>query len=109
MKNTKSSQAIDSKNLAVELSNFNFELQDYEEGQKIYVVSYNWTRIEDWKTGTSFKYFGLLGDENKLKFKEFKARNEMKVNWSLAIFWRKGLLKTAQAAGLITEELDLED
>lgn len=47
MKNTKSSQAIDSKNLAVELSNFNFELQDYEEGQKIYVVSYNWTRIED--------------------------------------------------------------
>lgn len=43
---TQIATASNSKELAVELSNFNFELTSYED-EKLLVLSYNWTNKED--------------------------------------------------------------
>lgn len=105
MKNTKNSQAIDSKQMAVELSNFNFELDSMQE-KNFFILSYDWTNPEKKTSGSKEKIFWLIKEKDeRFDFLLFKATREMKKNWSISIFWSKGLLKTLQEEHYITEEL----
>lgn len=90
--------------LSVELSNFNFELKDYKE-QKMLVMTFNWRNLKDSRTWKSFKYYGLIWDEDRLNLKIFKCENELEDKGSLAVFGQNWLIKSAIADGLITEEL----
>ena len=104
MQMTKKTTSVSTPELAVELSNFNFELKDYKE-QKMLVMTFNWRNLEDNRTWKSFKYYGLLGDEERLNLKIFKCENELEDKWSLAVFGQNWLIKSAIAEWLITEEL----
>ena len=101
----KTTTTVTATDLAVELSNFNFDLMDYE-SEKMLVMSFNWTNKKDWRTWKSYKYYGLIWDEKKLKFEIFKCKNEIEDKWSLAVFWRSGLIKKSIENWIITEELD---
>lgn len=105
MKNTKNVVAINSKKLACELSNFNYELDSMND-KNFFILTYDWTNLEKKESGSKEKIFGLIKDKDeRFEFLWFKAQREMKKNWSLAIFWSKGLLKTLQEEHYITEEL----
>lgn len=104
-KKTTTTTTTTSATMAVELSNFNFELKDYEK-EKMLVMSFNWRNLENWKTGKSFKYYGLIWDEKKLNFEIFKCKNEIDEKWSLAVFGRSGLIKKSIENWIITEELN---
>ena len=66
MKNTKNSQAIDSKQMAVELSNFSFELDSMEE-KNFFILSYDWTNPEKSTSGSKEKIFGLIKEKEDRK------------------------------------------
>lgn len=100
----KTTTTVAATDLAVELSNFNFDLQDYEE-QKMMVMTFNRLNKTDWRTWKSFKYYWVIGDEKKLNFEIFKCKNELQDKWSLAVFGRAWLIQKAIADWLITEEL----
>lgn len=106
MKNTKNTVvASNSKELAVELSNFSFELDSMEE-KNFFILSYDWTNVESQTNGSKEKIFWLIKEKDeRFDFLLFKATREIKKNWSLAIFGSKGLLKTLQEEHYITEEL----
>lgn len=98
-------KANNSKELACELSNFNYELDSMNE-KSFFILTYDWTNLEKKTSGSKEKIFGLIKDKDeRFDFLWFKATREMKKNWSLAIFWSKGLLKTLQEEHYITEEL----
>lgn len=98
-------KASNSKELACQLSNFNYELDSMNE-KSFFILTYDWTNLEKKTSGSKEKIFGLIKDKDeRFDFLWFKARREMKKNWSLAIFWSKGLLKTLQEEHYITEEL----
>lgn len=98
-------KAINSKELACELSNFNYELDSMNE-KSFFILTYDWTNLEKKTSGSKEKIFGLIKDKDeRFDFLWFKAVREMKKNWNLAIFWSKGLLKTLQEEHYITEEL----
>ena len=101
---TKKNNTVSTPELAVELSNFNFDLQDYEE-QKMMVMTFNRLNKTDWRTWKSFKYYWVIWDEKKLNFEIFKCKNELQDKWSLAVFGRAWLIQKAIADWLITEEL----
>lgn len=104
-KNTKVVKANNSKELAVELANFNLEIANYS-NEKILVLSYDWINKETWNSWTKFKYYGILKeDTSRLDFLKFKALTEMAKQGSLAIFWKTGLIQTAISENLISEEL----
>lgn len=90
--------------LAVELANFNFKIENFED-EKMFILSYDWINKDDWRTWKSHKFYGLLKDWKRLSFLIFKAKAELDDKWSLAIFWNKGLLKTAISEWILTEEL----
>lgn len=100
----KTTQTVSTPELAVELSNFNFSLQDYED-EKMLVMTFNWLNKKDSRTGKSFKYYWVIGDEKKLNFEIFKCKNELQDKWSLAVFGKTWLIQKAIADWLITEEL----
>jgi len=107
MKNTKTqvAKANNSKELACELSNFNYELDSMNE-KNFFILTYDWTNLDKKTSGSKEKLFGLIKDvDERFEFLWFKATREMKKNWSLAIFWSQGLLKTLQEEHYITEEL----
>lgn len=103
-KNTKV-EANNSKKLACELSNFNYELDSMND-KSFFILTYDWTNLEKKESGSKEKIFGLIKDKDeRFDFLWFKAQREMKKNWSLAIFGSKGFLKTLQEEHYITEEL----
>ena len=104
MKNTKTSQAIDSKEMAVSLSDFNYKIKDFED-EKIFVFKYQWNNIEKQKTWKKSKLFGLQGDEKRLKLLWFKAQEEEEENGSLAYFGQKWFLQTCIEEWILSEEL----
>lgn len=105
MKNTKSSQAIDSKNLACQLSNFNYELDSMKD-KEFFILEYDWTNLEKKTSGSKEKLYGLIKEfDERAEFLWFKAQRESKKNGSLAYFWSQGLIKTLQEEHYITEEL----
>lgn len=104
-KKTQVVKANNSKKLACELSNFNYELDSMND-KSFFILTYDWTNLEKKESGSKEKIFGLIKDKDeRFDFLWFKATREMKKNWSLAIFWSKGLLKTLQEEHYITEEL----
>lgn len=100
----KTTQTVSTPELAVELSNFNFSLQDYED-EKMMVMTFNRLNKTDWRTWKSFKYYWVIGDEKKLNFEIFKCKNELQDKWSLAVFGKTWLIQKSIADWLITEEL----
>ena len=103
-KNTKV-VAINSKELACKLSNFNYELDSMGD-KNFFVLTYDWTNLEKETSGSKEKLFGLIKDfDERAEFLWFKAQRESRKNGSLAIFGSKGLLKTLQEEHYITEEL----
>ena len=108
MKNTKTqvAKANNSKELACQLSNFDYEFDSMNE-KHFFILTYDWTNLDKKTSGSKEKIFGLIKDKDeRFDFLWFKAQREMKKNWSLAIFWSKGLLKTLQEEHYITEELE---
>lgn len=78
-KNTKV-EAINSKKLACELSNFNYELDSMNE-KSFFILTYDWTNLEKKTSGSKEKIFGLIKDKDeRFDFLWFKAQREMKKN-----------------------------
>lgn len=79
-KNTKVAKASNSKELAVILSNFSFELDSLEE-KNFFILSYEWTNPEKNTSGSKEKIFGLIKEKDeRMNFLFFKAKRDEKKN-----------------------------
>ena len=73
-------KASNSKELACELSNFNYELDSMNE-KSFFILTYDWTNLEKKTSGSKEKIFGLIKDKDeRFDFLWFKATREMKKN-----------------------------
>lgn len=79
-------KANNSKELACELSNFNYELDSMNE-KNFFILTYDWTNLEKKTSGSKEKIFGLIKDrDERFEFLWFKAKRESRKNGSLAFF-----------------------
>ena len=98
-------KANNSKELACQLSSFNYELDSMND-KNFFILGYDWTNLENWKSGSKEKIYWLIKDfDERAEFLWFKAQRESRKNGSLAYFWSQGLIKTLQEEHYITEEL----
>lgn len=73
-------KASNSKKLACELSNFNYELDSMND-KSFFILTYDWTNLEKKESGSKEKIFGLIKDKDeRFDFLWFKAQREMKKN-----------------------------